>query len=132
MMMEKKRANLKRLIHPDSIAFIGTYHIIRQGIENVQRMGFDGTIFAVHQSRDEINGIQCVKSIKELPFNIDAAFVAVNAKTAVEVVRELQEHGTSGVVCYAAGFSEIGENELQMELVQAAGDMALVGPNCYG
>ena len=39
-----------------------------------------------------------------------------------------------GVVCYSAGFSEIGTEGKVLEeaLVSAAGDLALVGPNCYG
>ena len=37
-------------------------------------------------------------------------------------------------MCYTAGFSELGPAGLQAEkeLVDAAGEMALLGPNCYG
>jgi acetyl-CoA synthetase len=60
--------------------------------------------------------------------------VAVPAHATVEVVRQLQLRGAGGAICYASGFAEIGGEGvvLQRELVSAAGDMALVGPNCYG
>jgi len=37
-------------------------------------------------------------------------------------------------VCFATGFTEAGEegSELQRQLLEASGDMPLVGPNCYG
>jgi Acyl-CoA synthetase (NDP forming) len=39
-----------------------------------------------------------------------------------------------GVVCYASGFAEAGEagRKMQDKLIKASGDMALLGPNCYG
>jgi acyl-CoA synthetase (NDP forming) len=49
-------------------------------------------------------------------------------------VRELARMGAGAAVCYAAGFAETGErgHGLQAALVEAAGGMALVGPNCFG
>src|SRR5699024_10027650 len=49
-----------------------------------------------------------------------------------EVIKDLRDFGVAGCVCYAAGFLEIGNIELNERLLEAAGDMALVGPNCYG
>jgi acyl-CoA synthetase (NDP forming) len=49
----------------------------------------------------------------------------------------LAERGAGGAVCFAAGFLETeaydadGER-LQAELVAAAGEMPIIGPNCYG
>ncbi|MEL6744720.1 MAG: acetate--CoA ligase family protein, partial [Pseudomonadota bacterium] len=45
--------------------------------------------------------------------------------------------GAGGAVCYAAGFAEAdsedqGAQDLQRHLVEAAGDMPIIGPNCYG
>jgi acetyl-CoA synthetase len=49
-------------------------------------------------------------------------------------VRQLATRGAGGAICYASGFAEVGGDgvALQAELVQAAGSMALIGPNCYG
>ena len=45
--------------------------------------------------------------------------------------------GAGGAVCFASGFSEaVAEDadggDLQDQLVEAAGDMPILGPNCYG
>jgi acetate---CoA ligase (ADP-forming) len=40
--------------------------------------------------------------------------------------------GAGGAICFASGWEEAGEAGLQAELVTAAGDMPILGPNCYG
>ena len=50
-----------------------------------------------------------------------------------KTVRALALHDTGGAVCYASGFLEsIDGGALQKALVEAAGEMPIVGPNCYG
>ena len=60
--------------------------------------------------------------------------MAVNRERTIEVVAELAPLGAGGVVCHASGFAEDGDEgaRLQRELVAAAGEMALIGPNCLG
>jgi acyl-CoA synthetase (NDP forming) len=62
----------------------------------------------------------------------DAAFVAVNRHLTLDAVKQLSKMGAGGAVCYASGFSETGDTDLQQQLVLAAGAMPLLGPNCYG
>ena len=130
--MNIKQENLKRMLKAKHIAFIGTYSIVKAGIKNCKNLGFTGEIYVVHQSRSEIEGIRCVKNISDLPVVPDAAFLAVRGERTIPILKELNALGTFGCVCYAAGFSEIGDVDLQHELIKAAGDMALIGPNCYG
>jgi len=129
--------NLARLLRPRRIVFIGG-EILQRSIAACARIGFEGEIWVVNPKRDEIAGRPCFKSLSDLPGVPDAAFVAVRKETSVEVVRELADMGVGGAVCYAAGFAEIDPGgdaagaALQDALVEAAGEMALVGPNCYG
>lgn len=128
-----RQDNLRRLMSPRHIVLIGGSNL-ELPIRNTRDIGFDGEIWVVNPKYDEIAGIRCYPSIKDLPDAPDAAFISINAGLTVQAVAELREKGCGGVVCYAAGFAEIGGQgiELQEELVEAAGDMALVGPNCYG
>ena len=124
---------LQRLFSPRSIAVFGgtaAAEVIRQ----CRKLGFSGDIWPVHPTRSEMEGLPCFADITALPAAPDAAFVAVPAQATVEVVRKLSARGTGGAICYASGFAEVGGDgvALQQELVTAAGDMALVGPNCYG
>jgi len=128
-----RQTNLRRLMAPQSIVMIGGSNLA-EPIHNTRALGFEGDIWVVNPKYDEIAGIACYKSVADLPRSPDAAFVAVNSTLTVDAVNELRKKGCGGVVCYAAGFAEIGGEgaELQEQLIEAAGDMALVGPNCYG
>ena len=96
--------------------------------------GFAGELYRVHPSKAMIDGVRCYPSIEALPVVPDAAYVGVNRNATIEVVKSLAARGVGGCVCYAAGFAEVGGEgiELQQRLIEAAGSMPLVGPNCFG
>jgi acyl-CoA synthetase (NDP forming) len=127
------KSRLARLLAPRSIAFIGG-RIAEMAIARCLEAGFDGEIYAVHHSRDSLSGYRCYPSVADLPVVPDAAYVGVNREATIDVVQSLSARGVGGCVCYAAGFSEVGDDgrRLQERLVAAAGSMPLVGPNCYG
>lgn len=124
---------MQRLLSPKSIVMIGGSNLA-QPIKNTRDIGFDGDLWIINSNYQEIAGVRCYASLDDLPGVPDAAFVAVNARASVDAVAGLRAKGCGAVVCYAAGFAEIGPDgeQLQQALVQAAGDMVLVGPNCYG
>lgn len=130
--MTIKQENVKKLLSPEVILFVGSQKIITQGIKNCQQIGFKGDIYAVHPKLEEIEGVPCYQSIQALPVVPDAAFIAVNKEQTISVVEQLNEIGVAGAVSYAAGFAEVGSNDLQKKLKKAAGNMAIAGPNCYG
>lgn len=130
--VKSKRENLKRLFSPQKVVFIGNKKIASQAIQNMNDIGFTGEIYVVHPTEKRINGYSCFTSISHLPTVPDVAFISVRGEKTIEIVQELNLLGTAGCVCYAAGFSEIGAHDLQRQLVEAAGEMALMGPNCYG
>ena len=127
------RSGLARLLQPRSIAVIGgreAEEVARQ----CDRIGFSGEIWPVNPRRGKLAGRACFASVGELPGAPDAAFVAAPREASVAAVGELAALGAAGAVVYASGFSEAGEEgaALERKLVAASGDMALVGPNCYG
>jgi acyl-CoA synthetase (NDP forming) len=128
---------LSRTLNPKSIALFGASPA-QSVIEQCQKLGFAGELWPVHPTRETIAGVKCFKSIGELPSAPDVAFVAVNRNATIGVVEELAKIGCGGAVCYASGFAESGTQsgingfELQQKLIQVAGDMPLLGPNCYG
>jgi acyl-CoA synthetase (NDP forming) len=130
--MNVKQKNLKQMLRPRHIVFIGSKNIIEHGVQNCKKLGFLGNVYAVNKTVLQMDGVRCYNNINELPEVPDAAFIAVRGDRTIQVIRELRLMGVAGCVCYAAGFAEIGNNQLDKELTEAAGDMALVGPNCYG
>lgn len=132
-MTPTQRRNLTRLLSPKQIAFIGGRDCVT-AIGEARRRGFKGEIWPVNPTRAEISGYPCFKTVEDLPSAPDAVFMAVPAKPAIDVLRSLAARGSGGVVCYTAGFREAGDEGAVLEaaLVEAAGEMALIGPNCYG
>ncbi len=125
--------NLKRLLRPRHIAYIGGSQV-EGSILSSRNAGFEGEIWIVNPVRDEIAGQATFTSIEALPQPPDAALVALSPERCIEAVAELASIGAGGAVCMAAGFAELGDSGLilQQQLYGAAGDLAVVGPNCMG
>lgn len=129
--------DLSRLLRPKSIAVVGGGAWCEQIIVQCQKIGFSGKLWMVHPKEIELHGVKAVATLGRLPSPPDAVFVGVNRHLTIELVRELSLMGAGGAVCFASGFSEaVAEDatgsELQSALVEAAGEMPILGPNCYG
>jgi acetyl-CoA synthetase len=116
----------ERLLRPRSVAFVGG-STAPAALQVCRDRGFTGTIRYVHPRAEG-----AYRSVSDLPEVPDAAYLAIPAAATIEVVRELAAIGAGGAVCYAAGFSEVGDDALEQALVDAAGAMPFLGPNCFG
>ena len=128
---------LVRLFRPKSIAVVGGGYWARSIIEQCRKIGFGGAIYPIHPKATDIDGIPVFRDLGALPEIPDAAFICVNRNATIDVVRALSNMGAGGAVCFASGFLESQAEtqdgaSLQAELVSAAGDMPILGPNCYG
>lgn len=129
--------SLDRLLRPKSIAVIGGGAWCENVIRECQKIGFAGAIYPVHPKRAEIGGLRCFADLDALPQVPDAAFIGVNRNLTIDMVSQLSAMGAGGAVCFASGFLEASAEmddgaDLQDQLVDAAGDMPILGPNCYG
>ena len=124
-------SRLDRLLRPRHIAVLGAGWALNV-IEQCAKMGFQGPVWPVHPSKSEIGGLKTYASLADLPEPPDATFIGVNRYATLEVVAELAAMGAGGAICFASGWTEAGEPGLQDKLVAAAGDMPILGPNCYG
>ena len=109
----------------------------RQVVRQSLAMGFKGDIFRIHPSPDLVEGIPAFAHLSDLPYPPDAVFLGVNRHATLDAVATLSAMGAGGAVCFASGFAEsLAEDAtsaaMQAQLVTAAGDMPLLGPNCYG
>ena len=123
--------DFRRLLRPRSIAVLGSGWA-ENVIEQCRKMGFDGPVWPVHPTRAEVGGVAAFARLADLPAPPDATFIGVNRFATIEVVRELAAMGAGGAICFASGWEEAGEAGLQADLVAAAGEMPILGPNCYG
>ena len=132
-MSQTIRDNLKRMLAPQHVAFVGGRSMAR-ALKRCAEGGYPGQMWLVNPQHDNLEGVPCVRSVAELPCGPDAVFIATNRELTLTCVAELAAIGAGGAICYASGFAETGAEgqALQQQLLKAAGDMALLGPNCYG
>lgn len=129
--------DLGRLLRPRSIAVVGGGAWCKQVVRQSRKIGFQGEIWPVHPDAPEIDGVPAFASVDALPKPPDATFIGVNRHVTIDIVGALSAMGAGGAVCFASGFLEaqaedVGAIDLQARLLAAAGDMPILGPNCYG
>ncbi|MCK8666436.1 acetate--CoA ligase family protein [Pseudomonas azerbaijanoccidens] len=132
-MSQTIRDNLKRMLAPQHVAFVGGRSMAR-ALKRCAEGGYQGQMWLVNPQHDSLEGVPCVRSIADLPCGPDAVFIATNRDLTLTCVAELAAIDAGGAICYASGFAETGAEgqALQQQLLEAAGTMALLGPNCYG
>lgn len=129
--------DLSRLLSPRSIAVIGGGAWCTSIMGAARRIGYTGQIRPVHPAGKSIAGQVALKQLEDWTGGIDAAFVGINRHATIDTIQTLNRLNAGGAVCFASGFSEASaedadSSDLQSHLVDAAGDMPILGPNCYG
>lgn len=105
-----------------------------QVLSNIIDGGFRGEIYPINPRSYEILGIRCYSELLAVPEDIDLVVVIVPAKFVPDVMRQAAEKHAKGAVIISGGFREIGNIELEQEVMQIANDnsIAVIGPNCQG
>ncbi|MEL6688801.1 MAG: acetate--CoA ligase family protein [Pseudomonadota bacterium] len=129
--------DLRRLFAPETIVVVGGGAWCEGIVGAARALGYAGRIVPVHPKRAEVAGLPAVASLAAVDGPIDAAFIGVNRNVTIEIVAELAALNAGGAICFASGFSEAeaedaAGGDLQAALVAAAGEMPILGPNCYG
>ena len=139
--MEKKALkDLDKLFYPDSVAVIGaSKNTSKAGnvwLNNFIRYGFQGKIYPINPSEEEILGLKVYKSVMDVPDKVDQALFTVPAPVVVKAMEDCGRKGVKVGVVHSTGFAEAGEEGklMQQRLVEIAknNDIRVIGPNCVG
>jgi predicted CoA-binding protein/RimJ/RimL family protein N-acetyltransferase len=131
---------MRTFLSPRSVAVIGASRdsttIGGQLFHNLLTTEFHGPVFPVNPKADVVHGVVAYPSVKDVPGEVDVAFICVPAAHVAQVARDCGEKGVRGLVVISSGFSEVGGDgpERQDELVDVcrAYGMRIIGPNCMG
>ena len=131
---------IETFFKPANIAVIGASrdpHKLGYGVvRNLLKYKFKGNIYPVHKFASEILGVQCYKSIGNLPKPADLAVIVVPAATVPSVLKECGEAGVKYTVIVSGGFGETGEEgvklEQQVKKIADKHGIRIIGPNCIG
>ncbi len=127
---------MEKLFNPKAIAVVGATP--KEGkvgnilLKNLSE--FKGKMYAVNPKYKEVLGFECYPSVKDIPEVVDLAVIAVPAKAVPKVLEDCGEKGVRAVVIISAGFREVGNYKLEIELVEICKqyEIEMVGPNCLG
>jgi acetate---CoA ligase (ADP-forming) len=129
---------LDGLFRPKSVAVVGASSqagkIGYTVLSNLLESKFSGPIYPINPSADEILGVKVYSSILDVPEQVDAAVIVVPAKFVPQVIEECGKKGVKGLIVITSGFSEVGERDLEEQIVRMAHDynMRILGPNIVG
>jgi acetyl coenzyme A synthetase (ADP forming)-like protein len=129
---------MNRIMKPDAVAVIGASpengKIGNSVMKNLINGGYQGAIYPIHPTADNILGKRAYKSVKDVPGEIDVAVFAIPAKFVARALTEVGEKKIPGAVLIPSGFAETGNVEGQAELVAIGRKygVRLMGPNIYG
>ncbi|NPA63189.1 MAG: acetate--CoA ligase [Methanococci archaeon] len=128
--------DLTHLFYPRSVAVIGATnregkvgYAIMKNLEN-----FNGRVYPVNPKYDEVLGLKCYKSVLDIEDEIDLAIIVVPNVVVPQVLEECGKKGVKGAVIISAGFSEVGNYELEEKIKEIAKkyNIRVIGPNCLG
>ena len=127
-----------KFLRPQSVAIVGISS--RAGsagqtiLQSLKLNKFQGDIHLVGRSEEPIDGRPVLKSPEELPEGVDLAVFTLPAAGVRDAVAACVKRKVGSAMVFAAGFAEVGEQEMQDEIAKTAreGGLAIVGPNCLG
>ncbi|MGO4852345.1 acetate--CoA ligase family protein [Phaeovulum sp. W22_SRMD_FR3] len=126
------------ILNPKSVAVVGASNdaakLTGRPIAYLQSQNFAGKIYPINPRYAEIAGLKSYASAADLPEAPDLGLVLVGANRVIEAVRDLAARGTRAAVVLASGFGEQGPEgrKRQEQLLEAAGEMRILGPNTIG
>ena len=141
MVMEETK-RLGTFFHPRSAAIVGATKkidkagnvIFKNFAYNKTRGVFKGEIYPVNPHEESILGFKCYPSITAIPGDLELVVIVVPAKVVPTVMEEAVAKKVKSAIIISSGFREIGNVELERQLVATAGKAGIrvLGPNCLG
>jgi len=137
-LLPQTKKNLKYAFTPKSVAVIGASrepgkvgHVI---LQNYIDGGYSGRLYPVNKNADSVMGLKCYKSVLDIKKSVDLAVIALPAPVVPGVLEECGKAGVKSAVVVSGGFAEVGNADLQEEIVKIAKkyNIAMIGPNCLG
>ncbi len=138
--MSEERVKLEAFFNPGSVAIIGATpkegKVGRVIVENFKKR-FKGKIYPINPKYNEVLGLKCYPTVKDVPNEIDLAVIVVPAPIVPRVLRDCGEKKVKAAIIISGGFRETGTEEgrrLEEEVIKISREygVRIIGPNCLG
>ncbi len=124
------------IFYPKNVAVIGATpkegKVGNSIIKNLSN--FKGNVYFINPKYNNILGKKCYKSILDIEEDIDLVVIVVPNIYVPNVLEECGKKGVKGAIIISAGFSEVGNYELEEKVREIAKkfNIRVIGPNCLG
>jgi acyl-CoA synthetase (NDP forming) len=140
--MSTRVKQMDTFFNPKSVAVVGAskkinkagHVIFKNFAENKRRDVFKGELYPVNLHEDYILGHKSYHSLSKITGEVELVVIVVPAAAVLNVMKEAAKKGVKATVIITAGFSEIGNTELENTITSIAKEAAIriLGPNCLG
>jgi acetyltransferase len=137
--MKKRQVDtIRHLFEPGSFAVIGASQdpakIGHRIFRNILEGGYKGRLYPVSPAGGEILDHAAYKTVEEIDGPVDQATIVIPAKFVIDAVKSCARKGVKHVQIITSGFSEVGNNAEEREIVEIASatGMRVLGPNIFG
>lgn len=129
-------------LNPKSIALAGASDIpnkigtviAENMLTNKRRGFFKGEVYLVNPKHDQMHGVKAYPTVSSIPDNVELIVVTIPANAVIGALENAATVNVKGAIIISAGFAEIGNRDLEDQLVRVAraGGIRVIGPNCLG
>lgn len=128
----------KSLFKPSTMAVVGVSKSQdthpANVIYNKNHLRYPIKVFPVNPKGGFLSREPIYESIGDIPEPVDLAVIAVRAKFVPSVIEQCIRCNVGGAVIISGGFSEIGNHDIQDEIIGLSkeANFPFIGPNCLG
>lgn len=130
--------NLRPLFHPRTLAVVGVSLSNEKHPANViynkNTLRLRAKVFPVNDRGGIYQGGKVYASVLDIPEKVELAVIATRAERVPKILGDCIQARVGGAVLISGGFAEIGNRDLQNQIVSIAkeADFPFIGPNCLG
>lgn len=131
---------LDGLFNPASIAVVGASRETRKVgfavLNNLIRFGYQGRLYPVNPSAEDILGLATFPKVSSTGGDIDLAVIVVPARYVPDTLMDCAQSRVRSAVIISAGFKESGPEGVRLEervrKIAEEHNIRILGPNCLG
>ena len=132
---------LDQLFHPRSVAVVGvSKNTENQGNAYLRQLvdfPFSGAVYPISIEEQEVYGIPCYKSIRDIPGPVDHVISCIPYHQVTALIEDALAKGVRSIHFFTARMAETQMQDrldLERQIVRRAreGGIRIIGPNCMG
>lgn len=129
---------MREFFYPASIAIVGaSRNSLKVGnriLNNLIESNYQGKIYPINPNAEDILGVKAYPTIGDVPGDIDLVMMALPAEQVEGALDLCKKKNIKGAVVVSGGFSEIGNNDLELALCEKSKTcrFRVIGPNTLG